>query len=252
MSTLAYPLWQAVVVGLAAGTLSGMFGVGGGFIMVPMFVLWLGVEQRRAHATSLAAIIPIAATAALGYAIQHQVDWPAVVLVLAGSMVGANYGVRLLHGLPLPMIQRAFAVLLLVTAVRLMWSAQPSQLLHGTSAHLLLVGIGLVAGVMAGLFGVGGGIVIVPCLILAAGLPPGIARGTSLAVIIGTSIVGTLAHRKRATVDDRLALVTGLSGVPAAVVSTYVVTVVPDRVVVGLFSLLLVYTATRMVRTASH
>ena len=73
-----------------------------------------------------------------------------------------------------------------------------------------------------------------------------------LAVIIGTSIVGTLAHRKRATVDDRLALVTGLSGVPAAVVSTYVVTVVPDRVVVGLFSLLLVYTATRMVRTASH
>jgi uncharacterized membrane protein YfcA len=252
MTQVSAPLWRAAVVGLCAGTLSGLFGVGGGFVMVPLFVMWLGVEQRTAHATSLAAITPIAATAAAGYAVHGDVDWRAGGLVLLGSMVGANYGVRLLHGLSLPVIQRGFALLLIATAVRLVWSEQPHQLAHGAAGHALLVVIGLVAGVMAGLFGVGGGIVIVPSLILGAGLVPGLARGTSLAVIIGTSVVGTLAHRRRGTVDDRLALVTGLAGIPAAIVSTYVVQAVPDRTIVAMFAVLLVYTATRMVRTASH
>lgn len=252
MSTGNVRQWQAVVIGLCAGTLSGLFGVGGGFIMVPMFVLWLGVDQRRAHASSLAAIIPIAVTAATGYALHGHVDWAAGALVLLGSILGANYGVRLLARLPLATIQRGFGVLLIVTALRLLWSAQPTQLVHGLAGEALLVVIGLVAGVLAGLFGVGGGIVIVPALMLSAGLAPGLARGTSLAVIIGTSVAGTIAHRRRGNIDERLALVAGLSGMPAAAASTYLVTVVPDRVVVSLFALVLVYSATRMMRTASH
>lgn len=243
---------RAIAIGAVAGLLSGLFGVGGGFIMVPLFVLWLGVEQRRAHATSLAAIIPIAATAATGYALHREVDWGAGVLVLAGSIVGANYGVRLLGRLPLRRIQVGFAALLVLTAVRLMWSVQPHQVVDGALAHVLLVAIGFFAGVMAGLFGIGGGIVIVPALILSAGLEAGVARGTSLAVIIGTSIAGTTAHRRRGNVDDRLALVTGLAGAPAAALSTYVVRFVPGRVVLSAFALLLIFLAVRMVRSRPH
>ena len=241
---------KAIVIGLCAGTLSGMFGVGGGFIMVPMFVHWLGIEQRRAHATSLAAIIPIAATAASGYALHRDVDWAAGALVLAGSVLGANYGVRLLARLPLVAIQRGFAVLLTATAIRLVWSEQPHVLLSGWLGEALLVIIGFVAGVMAGLFGVGGGIVIVPALILAAGITPAVARGTSLAVIIGTSIAGTTAHRRRGNIDEGLAWIAGLAGIPAAALSTYVVRIIPDRIVVGLFALVLLYSAGRMLRTS--
>lgn len=243
---------KALVIGACAGALSGMFGVGGGFVMVPMLVMWLGVEQRRAHATSLAAILPIATTAAIGYAVHGKVDWVAVALVLSGSIFGANYGVRLLASLPLVTIQRGFAVLLAFSALRLLWSAQPHQLLSDTWGHVLMVAIGFFAGVMAGLFGVGGGIVIVPALILATGLQAGVARGTSLAVIIGTSIAGTLAHRRRGNIDERLAVLAGIGGVPAAALSTYVVTVVPDRIVVSLFSLILLVTAFRMVRSSAH
>jgi uncharacterized membrane protein YfcA len=243
---------KAVAVGLVAGTLSGLFGVGGGFIMVPLFVLWLGVEQKRAHATSLAAIIPIAVTAATGYALHREVDWSAGALVLAGSIFGANYGVRLLHRLHLRRIQFGFAALLIVTALRLLWPVQPHQLVTGVASYVLLAAIGFFAGVMAGLFGIGGGIVIVPALMLGAGLDAGIARGTSLAVIIGTSIAGTIAHRRRSNVDDRLALVTGLAGVPAAALSTYVVTFVPGRVILTAFAALLMFLAVRMLRTPSH
>jgi uncharacterized membrane protein YfcA len=136
--------------------------------------------------------------------------------------------------------------------MRLVWSEQPHVLVSGLPGEALLIAIGFFAGVMAGLFGVGGGIVIVPALILASGITPAVARGTSLAVIIGTSIAGSMAHRRRSSIDGRLAWTAGLAGIPAAAISTYVVRVVPDRVVVGLFALVLLYIAMRMVRSAQH
>ena len=58
---------QALVVGLLAGVLAGMFGVGGGFLMVPLYVLWIGLDQRKSHATSLAAVVPIAIAGTIGW-----------------------------------------------------------------------------------------------------------------------------------------------------------------------------------------
>ena len=68
---------QSIVVGLLAGILAGMFGVGGGFLMVPLYVLWMGLDQRRSHATSLAAVLPIAVAGAIGYSTSDYVDWNA-------------------------------------------------------------------------------------------------------------------------------------------------------------------------------
>ncbi len=244
--------YQAIAVGIAAGLLSGFFGVGGGFIMVPLYVLWMQVDQKRAHATSLLAIIPIATTAATSYAIQHEVDWSAVILVLAGSVFGAKYGVHLLGKLPLRTIQRIFAAVLILSAARLLWSATPHQVFHGLLADILLVTIGFLAGVMSGMLGVGGGIVIVPALILTSGIDATMARGTSLAVIIGTAISGTRSHLKRGNVDVHLGLVSGIAGIPAAVVSSVLGTTTSDRVAVSLFSLILIAIAVRMMRSSSH
>jgi uncharacterized membrane protein YfcA len=214
-------------------------------------VLWLGVGQKRAHATSLAAIIPIATTAAAGYAFNHEVDWNAVVLVMLGSVVGANYGVRLLGALELRTIRIGFCILLIVTTVRLLWSAQPHQVFTGLLGHVMLVVIGLFAGVMAGLFGVGGGIVIVPALMLTSGVDATVARGTSLAVIVGSAISGTIAHHRRRNPDHRLATISGLAGVPAALASSYIGSSVHSNVLVWLFCIILLYTAWRMSRTES-
>ncbi len=243
---------KPIAVGIIAGLLSGLLGVGGGFVIVPLYVLWMNVDQKKAHATSLAAIMPIATFSALGYALQDKVDWSAWILVLAGSVVGANYGVRLLHRIPVRELKYIFAGLLMLSALRLLWSTQPHQLMSGTASHVLLVVIGFVAGVAAGLLGVGGGIIIVPSLIIAAGLDATVARGTSLAVIVGTAISGTIAHHRRGNIQWELVIPTGLAGIPASILGTYLGTSLPERITMTLFSFVLVFTAFRMARSASE
>ncbi|MGB8022402.1 MAG: TSUP family transporter, partial [Candidatus Nanopelagicales bacterium] len=79
---------RAAGIGLAAGLLAGLFGVGGGIVMVPLLVAWFGLDQRRASATSLLAIIPIAGAAALGYAATGSIDVGGGLLLLLGGVVG--------------------------------------------------------------------------------------------------------------------------------------------------------------------
>jgi uncharacterized membrane protein YfcA len=92
--------------------------------------------------------------------------------------------VKLLGQVPLKFLQLGFAALLYLSAMRLIWSSTPHQLLEGTAAIVFLIVVGFFAGVMSGLFGVGGGIVMVPALIIASGMDSLTARGTSLAVIV--------------------------------------------------------------------
>lgn len=81
-----------MAIGLAGGVLSGLLGVGGGIVMVPLLVLWAGETQRDAHAISLGAIIPISLASVLTYGVAGQVRvWQSVALA-AGSILGARIG----------------------------------------------------------------------------------------------------------------------------------------------------------------
>ena len=106
MST--WTIIAALSLGLAAGVLSGLFGVGGGILFVPTLVA-LGLGQVEAAATSLLAIVPTAATGVIR---------PALVVGLA-SIVGAEAGVRIAKAVDEDLLRRAFGVLLLVVAVQL-------------------------------------------------------------------------------------------------------------------------------------
>jgi len=239
---------QSLVVGLLAGILAGMFGVGGGFLMVPLYVIWMGLDQRRSHATSLAAVLPIAVAGAIGYSTSGYVDWHAVAALLAGSFFGALYGVKLLSQVSLKFLQLGFAALLYLSAMRLIWSSAPHQLLEGAAAIVFLAIVGFFAGVMSGLFGVGGGIVMVPALIIASGMDSLTARGTSLAVIVGSAISGTIANLRKGNIDVEIALLTGATGVPATFIGVYLSQQVPQRAALILFSFILIAIATQQAR----
>ena len=86
----------ALGIGVVAGFASGLLGVGGGLVMVPMLVAALGATQREAHATSLAAILPIAAIGLIPFALEGAVDVPVALLLAAGSLVGSRLGAHLL------------------------------------------------------------------------------------------------------------------------------------------------------------
>ena len=108
----------AICLGLAAGVLSGVFGVGGGILFVPTLLL-LGLGQVEAAATSLAAIVPTAATGALRQRAYGNLRARAALVVGVVSIVGAEIGVQVATHLSEDLIRRAFGVLLVVVAARL-------------------------------------------------------------------------------------------------------------------------------------
>ena len=113
----------AAVLGLLAGVLAGLFGVGGGILFVPTLVLVLGLTQVHAEATSLLAILP---TVLVGAWRQHRygnVDRRAALLVGLGSVAGVEGGVQLAKALPEDTLRRLFAVFTLLVAANLAWRA---------------------------------------------------------------------------------------------------------------------------------
>ncbi len=114
---------RAAGLGLAAGFVGGLFGVGGGVVVVPGLVLWLRMAQHRAHATSVAAIVASASAALVPFTIEGQVDWPAALALFAGAGVGAYGGARFIARIPELWLARAFVSLMVVAAVRLWLSA---------------------------------------------------------------------------------------------------------------------------------
>lgn len=110
---------RAAGVGLIAGIAGGLFGVGGGVVIVPALVLWFRLDQHRAHATSLAAIAAIAAAALVPFVADGAVDGGAAFALLGGAGVGAYAGARLMARIPPLWLARGFFVLLVVAAVRM-------------------------------------------------------------------------------------------------------------------------------------
>ena len=237
-----------MIVGLLAGFLSGLFGVGGGILIVPGLVMLTGMGQRLAHGTSLAAIVPISAAGVSGYVLDGSVDFPAAVALAAGAMVGAVIGTRALHVLPQHTLRLAFALLLLATAGRMLLGTGEANGRQDLTVLLVLalLGVGLAAGMLSGLLGVGGGVVMVPAMILLFGIPDAVAKGTSLLVIVPTSIVGTSRNISRGNAELALAAVVGLGGVISAFGGARLSLGLSDDVSSALFGGLLVVVSVRM------
>jgi uncharacterized membrane protein YfcA len=118
-----WALALAAVLGLAAGVLSGLFGVGGGILFVPTLVLVLGLTQVHAEATSLLAILPAVLAGAWRQRRYGNVDGRAALLVGLGSIAGVAGGVELAKALPEDVLRRLFAVFMLLVAASLAWRA---------------------------------------------------------------------------------------------------------------------------------
>ncbi len=239
------------MVGVIAGFTSGLFGVGGGIVIVPTLVLVAAFPHKLATGTSLTAIVPISVAGIVGYATAGQVDWAAAACVAAGAVVGAVAGTRWLVMLSTPLLQRGFAVAMLLTAAKLFFDdgSGAGRADLSTSMVLALVALGLASGLLAGLLGVGGGIIIVPVLTLAFGLPLVLAKGTSLAVILPTAVIGTVRNRRSRLTAIRPAAVVGMAGIGSAYVASKLSIGLDPAVSQTLFAGLLVVAALRLVRT---
>lgn len=234
-----------LITGAVGGFLSGFFGVGGGIIMVPLLMMWAKFDQRRASATSLAAIVPTSIVGALTYASQHQVDWLVAAFVALGAIIGAPLGSRLLRVLPIKLVTWIFVTLMVVEAVRLLFVGDTSHEPVPMNALAIagLIGLGLIMGIASGMLGIGGGVIAVPVFMSAFGLNPLLAKGTSLLAMIPTAIAGTIPNFRAKIVSLRDGALVGIAAVAASFGGVALAFLLPADVSAQLFGGLLLIAA---------
>jgi len=189
---------RAFIIGLIGGSFGGLVGLGGGVVMVPLFTMWAGLSQHEAHGTSLTAVIVTGTVGAYLYGSHGHVSWSSAGWLAASSVVASFITAQYAARIPGAKLKKFFGAFLLVVAVMLLVRNQLPLTQEGDAQPLIgvLLAIGAVAGAIAGLLGVGGGVLIVPLLVLGTGLSQHVAQGTSLAALILTGVTGTLVYAR--------------------------------------------------------
>ena len=208
----------AVLSGLAAGILSGLFGIGGGTVMTPAVQALLGAAPIVALATPLPAIFPTAITGAWTYRQGGELDERAALWIVGPGIAGAVVGAALTDVIDTHLLLVVTAVLLAREAVNILRGARRREAdgegSRGTPVQL--AAIGLAAGFVSGLLGIGGGIVIVPLLVGVLRMPLKRALGTSLLAIVVLVIPGTIVHASLGHIDWAICLALVVGAVPGA------------------------------------
>lgn len=236
--------------GFFSGILAGFLGIGGGTVLVPILVA-LNFTPVQAVATSSLAILITSVSGTVQNWRMGYFDLRRVIVLGFPAIATAQVGVLLANILPAHILLAAFGVLLLINILlvdlknRLSARQQPASALaeshtsHAWKAFLARLLTGSLAGVLAGVFGVGGGVIMVPLQMLLLGEPIKVAIQTSLAVVMITAVSATVGHTISGNVVGTAGVVLGLGGLIGVQVSTRILPKLPDRIVSILFRLFL-------------
>jgi len=110
------------IIGIVVGLANGVFGAGGGTLLIPAMEKFMSLETHKAHATTIAVILPLSALSALIYIWGVDVDWKAVLLVSSGGVAGGVAGAKLLNRLSAGWLNMLFGLLLAAGSIRMLFS----------------------------------------------------------------------------------------------------------------------------------
>ncbi len=189
--------------GALAGALGGLMGIGGGILLVPLLVHALHHGQHEAQGTSLAFFISTALVAAVPYLRTGSIPWSIVGVLAVGAVPGVVAGASLAQRIPGHRLKAIFGVAILASAARLL-VAPPLASAGAVWAGPWNVLLGFGVGCFAGLLGVGGGILLVPVLVLGQGLGQHAAQGAALALIVPIGMVGAVSYWRNGHTVPRL------------------------------------------------
>ncbi len=249
-----------ILVGVAAGVFAGLFGIGGGIIIVPALILLAGFPLVRATGTSLAAILlPVGILGVLAYYRAKVIDLRASAYIAAGLLASVVVGAWLANTLPVDLMRKLFALFCLyvgwnfIDPVRRFRERRGGGAAAGAEPEknprpspFALLGTGLAAGVAAGMFGIGGGNIIVPILTLVLHYPPKRAIATSLgAILFPFGLPGVLYYHSAGNLDLGAAAWIALGLFLGTVVGAKITIKLPSRTVKMLYGVFLLFVAAR-------
>lgn len=187
--------------GCASGFASGIFGVGGGFLMTPVqYWLYTGygidgtLATRLAFGTSLAVMLPTMAAGAAGHHRRGAVDWQAALPLGTGAVAGGIAGGTLAAYLPGHVLRIVFALIVVAMAARMVWYSRDCTSCEKRGSLPVFLILGILIGIASGVAGIGGGILLVPVLVILFGFPMHTAVGTSSACLIFSSAGAVAAY----------------------------------------------------------
>eukprot|EP00741_Cyanophora_paradoxa_P021190 tig00000237_g20451.t2 len=275
LATPAAPTAEALVktvalsaaIGLLGSAAGALIGLGGAFVIVPLMTQWGGLRQHEANATSLLAVAFTGIVGAYNYSVRNVC--PAYAAVLAASaMVTARLGAGLTERVAPARLRKYFGWFLIWAAFMIpvkAWlvsragaagaagAALAGAPLAEAARHLLaqprlaasLLLAGAAAGFSSGFLGVGGGTVMVPALVVAAGLPQQLAQGTSLLAMVPPAVVGAITHG--ALGHLRLDLAPGLvaGACAGATLGSRLAVWLPEKSLKAVFAAMLLYFGSR-------
>jgi uncharacterized membrane protein YfcA len=242
-------LLQLVGIGLLAGGLGALLGVGGGVILVPALILLAGLTFSEAVATSLVCVVATSVAGSAVYLRRGAVDLPVAIELQCFTVTGAVVAGLAAAFVPATPLYFAFAALLTVTAYRMWPRNRPElqrtrDLLHPTA---VAAGASVGAGVISGLLGVGGGVLNVPILHVVLGRPFDRAVATSVLMIGVTAAAAAAVYLVRGAADVPTAAVTLVGTLVGASLAAQLGRRLSQRLLTMAFSVLLLYVAYRMV-----
>lgn len=233
-----------LALGFTAGFCSAVLGIGGGIILVPGLILLFGYEIKKAIGTSLAIIVPIVFVGVMTHYIieSGNIKFLVALIVIIGSIIGAKFGAKLANKINSKLLTKLFALLLLFVGLKLIGIINiPTEAVSNITLCPLLIILGLTAGSLSALFGIGGGIIIVPMLNLFFGLSVHESIATSLTVIFPTTFAGAIFHKKFNNVDIRAMKFLVPAALIGAVFGAIVANSLPSitlKIIFGIFMIL--------------
>lgn len=239
---------------VATGAVASMVGIGGGIFMVPLLAFFYVGTTQEAVGTSLAAVVFNSLSSTLSYARQRVVDFKLGLTLLPTSMLGGWLGAVATRYLSSGALAVAFGLLLIYVAALMLLGKAPKELAgfflkedHEDRGWFFRGLIGFFAGVAAGFFGIGGGIVMVPAMALLLGTDMVIAVATSLFVMGPSALIAAAQHWAQGNLILPFAVPLAIGITVGAQLGSWATTRVPQIRLRQLFGLVLLYSAANMI-----
>lgn len=266
-----------VVCGIFIGIMSGLLGIGGGTVMVPLFRLLFGMSAIASTATSLFAIIPTSISGAITH-VRNKTLYLKLGLILGiGGACTSPVGVWLAHISPSWAVMLVAALVIGYSALNMLYKAAKMSPEKATGDEagtdegekapasesvlpveldrrkiIIAIAIGLFAGLISGYVGVGGGFLMVPLMIAFIGMPMKLASGTSLVAVMLLAIPGVIEQGIMGNVDYIAGLTVAVGSIPGAIVGAKLVRIIPERALRFIFGGFLIIAAILLLINEAH
>lgn len=236
-----------IAIGFLAGYLSGQFGIGGGFLMQPALRLIIGTPALISLGTPIPVIVVAATTGTYNYFRSGFVDLKMAAYLAVFGLVGSVLGSLATAFIEGDLLLFITALVLMLTSSRFILGGGQKQTTEKKVSrveceagfNVAVIGVGIVAGFLAGLLGLGGGFLLVPALTFIFNKDIKTALGTSLLVIIAYSIPASITHYLLGHVNLLLAMLLVIGIIPGAYIGSRVAIGLPEHILRRLFGIFL-------------